>query len=101
MILQNIWRRVVGNVVINISPSNIFQKMLLVEKYIQNCQACFGLFECEWVKYQKWPSDQENWHITVLDLVVDRWQMAKAQENVWDHGQVVLRVTTPDSVVVI
>ena len=23
--------------------------MLLVEKYIQNYQACFGLFECEWV----------------------------------------------------
>ena len=50
MILQNIWGRVVGNVVINISPSNIFQKMLLIEKYIQNCQACFGLSECEWDK---------------------------------------------------
>ena len=34
--------------VINNTPSNIFQKMLLVEKYIQNCQASFGLFECEW-----------------------------------------------------
>ena len=49
MILQNILGRVIGNVVINISPSNIFQKMLLIEKYIKNCQACFGLFECEWV----------------------------------------------------
>ena len=46
MILQNSWGRVVVNVVLNISPSNIFQKMLLVEKYIQNCQACFGVFEC-------------------------------------------------------
>ena len=46
MILQNIWGRVVGNVMINISPSNIFQKILLKDKYIQNCQACFGLFEC-------------------------------------------------------
>ena len=34
---------------INISPSNIFQKMLLIEIYIQNFQACFGLSECEWV----------------------------------------------------
>ena len=50
MNLQNIWGRVIGNVVINISSSNIFQKMFLIEKYIQNCQAGFGLFECEWVK---------------------------------------------------
>ena len=49
MILQNIWGGVVGNVVINITPSNIFPKMRLIEKYIRNCQACFGLFECEWV----------------------------------------------------
>ena len=34
---------------INISPSNIFQKMLLLEKYYQNCQACFGRSKCEWV----------------------------------------------------
>ena len=33
-----------------ISPSNIFQKILLLEKYYQNCQACFGRSECEWVK---------------------------------------------------
>ena len=25
--------------------------MLLLEKYFQNCQACFGRSECEWVKY--------------------------------------------------
>ena len=37
---------------INISPSNIFQKMLLLEKYYQNCQACFGRSRCEWVKAQ-------------------------------------------------
>ena len=24
--------------------------MLLLEKYFQNCQACFGRSECEWVK---------------------------------------------------
>ena len=42
-------RKVVVWLQIKISPSNIFQKMLLLEKYIQNCQACFGLSECEWV----------------------------------------------------
>ena len=25
-------------------------KMLFLEKYYQNCQACFGRSECEWVK---------------------------------------------------
>ena len=34
---------------INISPSNIFLEMLLLEKYMQNCQAFFGRSECEWV----------------------------------------------------
>ena len=34
---------------IKISPSNILQKMLLFEKYYQNCQACFGRSKCEWV----------------------------------------------------
>ena len=33
---------------INISPSNIFLKMLLLEKYMQNRQAFFGRSECEW-----------------------------------------------------
>ena len=39
MILQNIWRRVVGNIGINISPSNIFLAMLLRARFDQNCQA--------------------------------------------------------------
>ena len=29
--------------------SNIFLKMLFSVKYFQNCQACFGRPECEWV----------------------------------------------------
>ena len=33
----------------NIFPSNIFQKRLLLDRYFQNCQACFGRSECEWV----------------------------------------------------
>ena len=45
---------------INISPPNIFQKMLFLEKYYQNCQACFGLSKCEWVKK---PSDIRQ-HLT-------------------------------------
>ena len=28
--------------------------MLLIEKYIQNCQARFGLSECEWVKVESY-----------------------------------------------
>ena len=39
MILQNIWRRVVGNVLINISPSNIFPNMLLPQRFHLHCQA--------------------------------------------------------------
>ena len=35
MILQNISRRIVDNVLINISSSNIFSTMLLHEKYHQ------------------------------------------------------------------
>ena len=47
---QNIWRWVFVWPIINISRSNIFQKMLLLGKYIQNRQALFGWSECEWVK---------------------------------------------------
>ena len=28
--------------------------MVLIEKYIQNCQAYFGLSECEGLKYPQW-----------------------------------------------
>ena len=37
--------RVVGIVLINISPSNIFLNMILLEKFNQNCQAGFGYCE--------------------------------------------------------
>ena len=40
--LQNIWRRVVCWVFINVSPSNIFWKLLLLERYHQNSQAVLG-----------------------------------------------------------
>ena len=39
MILQNIRRGVVGNVLINISPSNIFLTLPLSARYHQNWQA--------------------------------------------------------------
>ena len=39
MILQNIWREVVGNVPIDISPSNIFLTVLLAASFHQKCPA--------------------------------------------------------------
>ena len=42
MILRNISRRVVGNVVIHISPSNIFPTLHLTGRFNQNFQAAFG-----------------------------------------------------------
>ena len=39
MILQNIWRRVVGNVLIYISPSNIFLTMFLPARFYLICPA--------------------------------------------------------------
>ena len=42
-ILQNISRKVVGNVLINISPSNIFSNMLSFERFHQNCQAVLAV----------------------------------------------------------
>ena len=45
MILQNILRRVVGNVLINISPPNILPIMMQFERFLQNCQAGSG--SCE------------------------------------------------------
>ena len=50
MILQNISRRVVGNVLINISPSNILPIMLKPVNFHQHCQAGFGRCEYLWVK---------------------------------------------------
>ena len=46
MVLQIILRRVVGNVLINISHSNIFQALLSLEIFTQNHQAAFGRTEC-------------------------------------------------------
>ena len=39
MLLENIWRRVVGNILMNISPSNISWNMLLAKLFHQNYQA--------------------------------------------------------------
>ena len=39
MILQNIWRSVVGNVLINISPSIILPILLKPERFHKKCQA--------------------------------------------------------------
>ena len=45
MISQNIWRRVVENVLMNIFPLNIFLLVRLPASFYQNCQAAFG--RCE------------------------------------------------------
>ena len=42
----DIWRRVVGNVLIMICPSNILPIVLKPEIFLQNCQAGFG--RCEY-----------------------------------------------------
>ena len=42
LILLNISRRVVGNILINISPSNIFSTMFLLARLHQKCQAALG-----------------------------------------------------------
>ena len=42
MILQNIWKKVVENVPIYISPSNIFRKLLSLEKYHKISQTVLG-----------------------------------------------------------
>ena len=39
MILQNIWRRLVGNILINIPPLNISPNVLLLKRFHQNSQA--------------------------------------------------------------
>ena len=46
MIIPNILWRVVGSVLTNISPSNIFPTLLLPERFHQNCKAAFGACEC-------------------------------------------------------
>ena len=48
--LQNIWRRFVGLVLINISPSNIFPIMLFPESYKS------WLVSCKWCSTQQKPS---------------------------------------------
>ena len=45
MILQNICRRVVGILLKNIFPSNIFLNILLPGRFYQICHAAFG--RCE------------------------------------------------------
>ena len=42
MVWQNIWRRVLSWVLINISPSNTFPTMHLLGRFCQNCQVAFG-----------------------------------------------------------
>ena len=47
MILQNIWRGVVGIVMINISSPNIIPNVPTTQTFWQNCQTAFGYGESE------------------------------------------------------
>ena len=49
MILQNIWRKVVGHVLSNIYQSKMFLFTLLRANFHQNYQAAFGCCEHKWV----------------------------------------------------
>ena len=51
MILQNISRRVVGNVLISISPSNSFLNMLSLKRFHQNCQADLAVVSNNGLKF--------------------------------------------------
>ena len=42
MDLQNISRRIVGNFLIDITPTNIFLTLLLLAKYHLNCEVALG-----------------------------------------------------------
>ena len=44
MILYNTSRRVVGSVLVNISPSKIFLAMVLPARFLRDCQTDFGPF---------------------------------------------------------
>ena len=43
MILQSVQGRVVGNDLLNISPSNIFLSILLAERFHQKCLAAVSI----------------------------------------------------------
>ena len=50
MILQNIWRRAVVNIMVDISLSNIFRSMLLPARFQQDYEAALGRCERQQVK---------------------------------------------------
>ena len=67
LILQNIWRRVVIYILINISPSNIFLNMFSPAIFHQNCQAVLDFVSINGlstfssrVSFQRWQVPQEK-----------------------------------------
>ena len=76
---QNIWRRIVHWIFNKISPSNIFWKFYLLEKYHQNSQAapCFGGYRQNWVKGLKgliFFMAQYSLLLYIVVLAIKRWQ---------------------------
>ena len=55
MLLENIWRRVVGNILMNISPSNISWNMLLAKRFHQNHPAVLAAVSIDGL-----PNEAEN-----------------------------------------
>ena len=60
MILQNIWRRVVGYVLIAISLTNIFLTLLLPAIFHQNCK-----LHGYWLCSRRWLGERRLFHIVV------------------------------------
>ena len=52
MILQNIWTKVVGNVLTNFPPANIFPTLLLPGRLHQNHQAAFDRYPYEYTAHK-------------------------------------------------
>ena len=92
MILQTIWRRVVGNVFINISASNIYLTMIFYARFHKNCSTAFGLLDCDFIHT---PSIGFDWFIRPNKNLVatDVWSLLGAcplrphvSDGHWDFG---------------
>ena len=85
-ILQNISSRVVGSVLMNISPSNIFQTMLSPERFNQSCQVAVS------VNMLNQAFCEARFTLTLMLLVAKlantKW--CKKRKNVWNPDTWVL-----------
>ena len=54
MVLQDIWGRVVGNVLLSISPSNIMLVVLKPERFHHDCQAGLTALSINGLNHASW-----------------------------------------------